>query len=43
MASSVMQVEENNNLEVAERIAMELHLIRRSMGTLVELLSNFRL
>ena len=43
MASSVMKVEENNNLEGAERIAMELHLIRRSMETLVEMLSNFRL
>jgi hypothetical protein len=31
MASSVWNVEENVNLEVAERIAVELHLMRRSM------------
>jgi hypothetical protein len=40
MASSV---EENVNVEVAERIAVELHLMRRSMEALVELLSKFRL
>ena len=42
MASSVRKVEENANLEVAERIAVELHLMRRSMETIVELLSNFK-
>jgi transcription antitermination factor NusG len=43
MASSVLKVEENVNVEVAERIAVELHLMRRSMEALVELLSKFRL
>ncbi len=42
MASSVRKVEENVNLEVAERIAVELYLMRRSMETTVELLSNFK-
>ncbi len=31
------------NLEVAERIDVELHLMRRSMEAVVKLLSNFRL
>ena len=45
MASSVRKAEENDNLnlEVAERIALELHFIRKSMETLVDLLNNFRL
>jgi hypothetical protein len=43
MDSSVWKVEENVNLEVAERIDVELHLMRRSMKAVVKLLSNFRL
>jgi hypothetical protein len=45
MASSVRKVEKNDNLnlDVAERIAVELHLLRRSTETLVDQLSNFSL
>jgi hypothetical protein len=37
MASSVRREENNVNLEVAERVAVELRLMRKNIETLVEL------